>query len=322
MKTRLIVLIIACIVLASFTLGTVGAVHIINPSANEAAPADKLIGVFITREHLDLFDSEGFLKDNMDQLMNGKKFSESDSAKYQERLYATIRETGNKKEYVFENIEGISLFAPWITDQSGDYWSSSGDDAITDGQADFRSTDEGDSIHLEGTVYVSTGKNLENFYFNPVYQTSAGEVYAVTGNGMDVGEAHAPGQSMSHEIKEDRSSASGGSAVSSGTQVNITVCFMDEPSMVSILQFNSENALLSKTDCEPGSLPKALQAQPDAQYIIVETRTLSQGRPAAVTREIYQPKDGSLSAFCARDDGICVKQWCEIEWSGSSAPSV
>lgn len=324
MKTKNIIIIIACIVLAAFSLGVTGTIPLVNASENETTSSDKLIGVLITREYLDLFDIERYLTDNIDKLVNGGEISESESAKYQGRLYAAIvetghtdeetKETGGRKEYVFEGVNGICYFAPQITDQFGTYWSSGGDEAITDGYIHFNSTDEGESITLEGTIYVSTSAVAGNFYYNPVYQTADGEVYAVSGNGLFSGNNTA-GTSMSHEIKEEQSSTIGDLTTSTESKVKITICYMDEPAKVSILQFDNENKLLSQMDCDPDNLPDTLQTQTGAQYIIVETTTISREQAANITRDIYQSEDENLFIFSCRNDGICVKQWCEIDWS-------
>lgn len=225
MKTKNILMIFVCTVLAAFVLGAAGVMHLADTSAEEAVSADRLIGVLITREYLDLFDSEQFLNDNIGRLANGEKISGSDGAKYRGKLYASLvetsltndetEETAGNKEYVFEGIDGICYFAPQITAPFGTYWSSTSDDAISDGSIHFLSTDENESISLEGTVYVSSGQNAGNFYFNPVYQAPTGEVYAVSGNGMS-SENNVAGMSMSHEIKETQSSTAGDLTTSSG----------------------------------------------------------------------------------------------------------
>ena len=324
MKTKNMIIIIACIVLTAFALGATGTISLVNASESGSASSDKLIGVLITREYLDLFDSERFLNDNIDKLVKGKEISDSESSKYQGRLYAVLvdtshtnQETGEtvgRKEYVFEGVNGICYFVPQITNQFGTYWSSSGNEAISDGYIHLNSTDEGESINIEGTIYVSTSANPGNFYYNPVYQTETGEVYAVSGNGIFFDDNGTAGMSMSHEIKEEQSSIIGDLTTSSGSEIKITICYIDEPVKVSILQFDSENNLLLRMDFDPDKLPNTLQTQPGAQYIIVETTTFSQNQVANITRDIYQSGDETLFAFFCREDGICVKQWCEIDW--------
>ena len=330
MKTKNIIIIIACIVLTAFALGATGTISLVSASETGSASSDKLIGVLITREYLDLFDSEQFLTDNIDKLVKGKEISDSESAKYQGRIYASLvepeltnQETGEtvgRKEYVFEGVNGICYFVPQITDQFGTYWSSSSDEAISDGYIHLNSTDEGESITIEGTIYVSTSVNAGNFYYNPVYQTETGDVYAVSGNGIFFDDNGTAGMSMSHEIKEEQSSTIGDLTTSSGSRIKITISYIEEPVKISILQFDNENNLLSQMDCNPGKLPNTLQPQPGTQYIIVETTTFSQDQAANITRDIYQTEDETFFAFSCREDGICVKQWCEIHWSQSNTP--
>lgn len=324
MKTRNIIIIIVCIMFTAFVFGATGTIHLVSAAESEETSSDRLIGVLITQEYLDLFDSEGFFADNIDRLMSGDEISEAKSAEYEGRLYAVLADAGyvseetgeayRSKEYVFEGINGICYIAPRITDEIGTYWSSSGDEAITDGFVNFITNDEGESVALEGTIYVSTGKNSGNFYFNPVYQTQDGEVYAVSGNGISSA-GNSAGTSMSHEIKENFSSTIGDVTTTSGSAVKITICYVDKPEKVSILQFDSEGILLSRIESDLDSLPDTLQTQPGTQYIIVETLAFSREGATNTTREIYQSEDETLSAFYCRDDGICVREWCEIEWS-------
>lgn len=325
MKTKNLIMVILCIVLAAFACGATGVLRLAGVSENDNSSSDRLVGVLVTREYLDLFDSERFLNDNINSIVRGGKIIGSESAAYQGRLYATLvettdtndetEETAGRKEYVFEGVNGISCFTARLTDRSGTYWSSSGDDAVTDGHIHLNSTDEGEGVSIEGTIYISTRGNVRNFYFNPVYQTPAGDVYAVSGNGMSFDDNRAAGVSMSHEIKENRSSTVGDSTTSYGSEIRMTICCMDEPEKVSILQFGEGNELLSKTEYDPNDFPDSLQAQSGTQYIIVETATLSQEQGGDIAREIYQPEDETLSAFLGREDGICVKQECEIDWN-------
>lgn len=326
MKTKKMMFIIACLMLAAFALGATGTFRMVDASENAAPSSDRLIGFLITREYLDLFDSEQFFSDNFNALIGGGEISESESAKYQGRLYAThvetsytndeTGETDSGIEYVFEGIDGICYITPRVTDQFGTYWSLCGDNAISDGHTNFDLTDEGESVAMEGTIYVSTCGNAGNvFYFNPVYQTPTEEVYAVSGEGEHFDDNSVAGMSMSHEIKENQASTIGDSTTSSGTEVKVTICFMDEPEKVSILQFGEGNDLLSQTEYDPGDFPDTLQVQPGTQYLIVETTTLSHEQVRNTTRELYQPEDDSLFALFRRDDGICVKKECEIDWN-------
>ena len=319
MKTKNIIIIVCCIIIAAFTLGATGMIKVANDAAQEGPGSDRLIGVLITKEYLDLFDSDRFFNDNANKLMNGGEISEADSSKYQGRLYATLIETKKtietgesvtSKEYVFDGIECIRFFAPYINDELGSYWSTNIDEGITDANTHFNSSDDGEGISLKGTIYVASGDNLGNFYFNPVYQTLKGDVYAVSGDGVFLGEGSVPGGSWSQKITENRTELSGDTKTSSGAEVEVTICVMEEPTSITLLQFNSKNELLEKTDFTPGNLPEHIDALHDAQYMIVETTSTD-----GISRTLFQREDDFVYVFYCRDDGICIKHGYEVNWS-------
>jgi len=55
-----------------------------------SAGGDKLAGVFITAEYIDLFDMEGYLNDNLKSFQGGTVIAGGNTQKYQGRLYATV----------------------------------------------------------------------------------------------------------------------------------------------------------------------------------------------------------------------------------------
>ena len=321
MKTKNIMITVCCVILSAFLLGAAGILKMTNETPQESSESDRLIGVLITREYLDLFNAGRFLSDNVSRLAAGGKVSESESAKYQGRLYAspvetvhTDEETGEvlkSKEYVFSGVDGIRLFAPYIRDESGSYQSAYVDEGITDGKINFQSTDEGENVSLKGTIFVAPDSNSGQFYFNPVYQTADGEVYAVSGSGVFGADESPAGASWSTKISGTQETASGDTITSSGTEVEVTVCFMDGPAKIALLQFNGKNELLDRTEYRPGTLPEHIDALADTQYMIMETST-SEGQ----NRTLFQREDDFLYAFYCRSDGICVKQESGIGWNG------
>ena len=93
MKNKIGIIILACVLVVSFILGVTGAVTFAKdePADNtDGTSKDRLIGVFITTEHLDLFDFESYFQDNANKVMSGGEISSSDSAPYQGKLYAIL----------------------------------------------------------------------------------------------------------------------------------------------------------------------------------------------------------------------------------------
>lgn len=320
MKTKNIIVIVCCMLAATFLLGAAGVIKVTNESAQENKGPDRLIGVLITKEYLDLFDSSRYMNENINKLMKGGELNEAETAKYQGRLYAKLIDTNQNsdessvsspnKEYVFEGIDGIRFFAPYINDELGSYYSTIIDEGISDSSTHITSTDDGDSVSLKATIYIVSGGNVGNLYINPVYQSAKGEVYAISGEGIFFGNDNAPGFSWSQKISETQTETFGETKTSSGSEVEITVCDMPEPTNISLLQFDSNNLLLEKAEYRPGNLPEHMDTLPDTQYIIVETLS-----SAGLARKLFQPEDEYIYTFSCRDDGFCIKQGCEIFWS-------
>ena len=77
---------------------------------------------------------------------------------------------------------------------------------------------------------------------------------------------------------------------------------------------NKDSAILSRAEYAPGELPKTLKPEPATAYILEETYSHDASGKETVTRKLFGAEDAALSAFYARADGICVKQWVTLEW--------
>lgn len=322
MKDRKIIAVFACVMLAFFALGLADVLHMAGPTAGGEAEKDRLIGVFITREHLDLFDVEGYLNDRADRIFTGGGISAQEMEPYQGRLYATLVETPGaggetrpRQEFIFEGVDGIRYFFARYADEEGSYYGSSGEDAVSDEHTEISSTDSGDYVSLEGTVYISAASGPTVFYYNPVYQTAQGAVYAVTGSGMSYGGEVTSGMSGNWELKEEDTSTVGDKTTSAASCVKVNVCFMDTPVGTAIVQFDQENKILSRKEYPCGGLPERLTVEPGTEYLFVETRLRDSDGRESLSRELYQPDAESLYAFYCGEDGICAKQFCSIDWN-------
>ena len=328
MKNKIGIIILACVLVVSFVLGVTGAVTFAKDESADNADGeskDRLIGVFITTEYLDLFDFESYFQDNADIVLSGGEISSSDSAPYEGKLYAilvddpyTNPETGETittKEFVFDGIEGIAFFSARYTDESGmQYWGTGGDDAISDAHTGLHSTDGGDSIDMKGTIYVSTSKGSNVFYYNPVYQTATGEVYLMSGQGMSHGGELSTGMSSSHALKEEQTITIDGKNETISSNIELSTCFMDTPLSTTILQYDEDGNIVAKENYAAGNLPFKITTSSDTEYIIVETHMKSIDGKKTVARELFQQDDKSLYVFSCREDGICIKQYCSIAW--------
>ncbi|MDO4567356.1 MAG: hypothetical protein Q4B99_00190 [Clostridia bacterium] len=299
MKTKVIIIIFACVLLACFAVGATGMAQFGSSTADETG-GDRLIGVLITMAPLNTF-----------------------CAANEGRFYASLVETPPidaemsgappATEYAFTDVDGISYFCPLYADGASSYHGASSNEGISDGHTSLDYADDGNAftLSLEGTVYVASDVGRITFYYNPVYQAEEGDVYAIM---ADMGDSFANTvagllegtYTMSETIRTAKSPLS----EEATTNVALTVRFIDPPASVTVIQLDGANRVLAATEYAPGKLPDSIAAEPEAEYIIVESRSA-----AGVSRELYQPGDGVLFAFYRRDDGICVKQYCDIEWS-------
>lgn len=292
------------------------------------AQADRLIGVLITREYLDLFDMEGYLEDHAGQLAQGGELTVEESGGYQGRLYATRttetltnQENGETREmdrYVFEGVEGWAYLAPAMLDESGSRigTNSSVDDAISDTQMHVTSTDTGETLELEGTLYVSDARRNSCYYVNPVYQQADGAVYAQSGNGLVVSEeAGQEGEYCSTTLDHSTTVTVDGVTETDQVSILIRLSVLYPPQEITVFQMDGENRILDQTSYMPGTLPEVLKTVPGCAYLLVETCKQGPEGEEMVSRQLVNPEEDSFQTFAPEEDGVCVAQWTQIQWN-------
>ncbi len=295
---------------------------------------DKLIGVFVTEEHLDLFDIERYVSDNYGKMnIGGNNVIGGDTSAYENRLYAALvsrtlisEETGEPSEmleYVFEGVEGYSFFMPTITDpETGDsYRSQSSDGAISDAKVALASHGEDEDITLEGTIYYPIILNNGNFnfaaYVNPVYQSLDGSVYALAGDGISSGGNAGTGGKFTYTLDNSTTVTENGTEKTMSASISISVAAMFPPEKIVIAQLDEASAIVSRKEYEPGTLPYELSVDDGTEYIIVETHSLDENGEPLVGREMYNSADDSATGFTSfycREDGICAQKYTALNW--------
>ena len=313
MKNKIAIIILACVLVISFILGVTGVVTFAKNESNgssdgaisNSAINDRLIGVFISTEQLDLLDSESYFQNQ------GKIYAVLADDTY---TNPETGETVKSNKYVFEGIEGIAYFSAIYTDEESgvQYWKTVGDDTVSDAH-----TNIGNNIEIKGTIYVSASKGPHVFYYNPVYQTSNGEVYLASIQDMNNDGEPSAGISGNHTIKEKQTVNinTDGKSKTISSSIEVSICFMDTPIGTSVLQFDKDGNIVAKDDYVAGELPSKITTSSDTEYIIVETHTKSKDGKDTVTQELFQHDDKKLFAFSCREDGICLKQYCSIVWN-------
>lgn len=324
MKRNIIISCVLVLALA-FVFGLTG-FSLAQPGAAEPMEKDRLVGVFVTTEYLDLFDFESYLNDNIGRMAAGGNITiDGDDARYQGRLYATLKDRSMKNEetgdaittqdYVFEGVEGISYFCYTITDKNGTYSSVSGGDALSDGHTNVSTTDNGEDISLDATIYVAPTAGKSTFYMNPVYQSADGRVYAISGGGISFDGGGSEGATCSQTLGATTTVMENGETktCSISAKINISVTYPSQ--RIFVLQFDTDGMILSRDEYVPGALPETITPEQGCSYIVLETYKISPDQSETVARTLYQAGDDGLESFYCREDGICVKQRTKLNWA-------
>lgn len=277
---------------------------------------DRLVGMLVTEEALDLFDFEAYVQDHAGQLVHGGELTEADMQPYEGRLYATLTSktlysddgsTAQTREYVFEGVNGISCFAAAVpaTETETSYLATISDAALSDGQMNLSYTDAGYDIDLTATIYVSP-QSYMTFYFNPVYQTPDGQVYAVSGSCIS---SDLTSGEVSHTLEEESTLTENGASTGQRTSVKISIAAMDPPETIVLLQMDESAQVLSQETYSPEALPEEWTLDAETAYLIAETHSGSR-----VTRELLDRDAEALKTFRCREDGVCVEQYTALIW--------
>ena len=282
---------------------------------------DRLIGVVVTDEHLDLFNMEAFLDDNLDKIADGQVLEENDSAKYQDRIYATLDKHGSDEPYKwdfhFDGIEGYIFMTPTMQDgDNGPFHMMAGEDFFSDVTTHLKVTDDGEEIELVGTLFLESGKNRNNaeYYLNPVYQTEEGEIYLTGGNGYSSNVMGEEGNEMSGSISGTHNSTINGVTESYTATVEIKFITVDPPKKIRFIHMNEKHEMIDVQEFAPEEVPEEFEAAEGTAYVLMETE--KEGvEGVRREREVCEPdKEGQMTVkvFCPSEDGILIQKYVKI----------
>lgn len=283
---------------------------------------DRLVGVFLTTEYLDLFDMEAYLNDNIDKIVDGENIIVEDSAKYNERLYGTIDKHGYTEakdcehwEIRFGELEGIAFFhTEWQEEGQEPFGMLMMGDEVCDVTQYLNVSDEGESVKLTGTIYALVKKNEESigFYANPVYMTEAGEYYVVSGMGHY--QSGIIGGSYTLKLEEEAVKTENGEKEVYDGCVELTVDLShSEPKQIVLHYMDKDLNVMQSEEFMAGALPNKLNPVDGTACIIVQTKWMD----GSITRELIEPtevENTSLETFYKVNEVALGKMHTEIIW--------
>lgn len=285
------------------------------PEDGDSSKADRLVGVFITTEYLDILDAEvaleEYLKNNAGNISDGETIT-FDTNNQHNRVYATFIEEPYQDEdgeyhfsnnYEFSGLEGISLATYQIQNGEESYYTSS----VGDGICDVHMKSGGENQGISGTIWMAKNSGEVIYYMNPIYQTADGRVYLVPGSGLHI--SSDVGGRASQKIEEKATTTENGETYSYTFSAEVFIDFVEPAQTVTIIQMNENDEEIKRETFQVDSLPKQLVPGDDIAYLIVSSQSGD-----SVTRQINQPGEDQIEVFVQLDKQICIKDYIFVEW--------
>ena len=261
----------------------------------------KLVGVFVTFEHLDLeFDMEGYLNDNIDRIADGEEIviGPGEGMEYEERLWAEVGERGLS----FPGYEGLVMGQIW----QEDHWVGFSTEGFCEHKTHVDRTDTLDGITEEGTVYVPFGTEVM-LCSNPIYMTADGKYYAVRGDSFH---STIDSGSMSQSVKDEKKWTADETEFTYSAEFTTTVEGVRLADRVVVVQMSADHQELARAEYVPGEMPASITPEPGTAYLITE-----EYRGGEVTRTLCQPGDDPIQVFYQSEQIYCLPQFTEILWN-------
>lgn len=320
MKNKIICIILAIVTMVGFT-----GCQLAHEDLAQAKINDRLIGVFVSYEYIDLFDFEGYLNDNIGKLANGGEIKiDGTDNQYNDRLYATlvdeeITTTDGEKhtnyKYVFESVDGISMFSPTIIDPvTGDsYSSSSSHNGISDLKYHVNVGDNEKGIELEGTIYIASGAMSKTLFTNPVYQSNDGKVYLLSGQGFSSDNLD-EGELFTNTMEDSASITDNKITTTYTASIKLSIATINPTEKIAIYQMDSENNIITKNEYLPEKVPEEILPDKSCEYFIVESHKKTFNGEKQVERQLFSKKDDSLYYLKKGAKNVLYKTFSTILW--------
>ncbi|GAA0180491.1 hypothetical protein SH2C18_31750 [Clostridium sediminicola] len=250
--------IIACLVLISVIFS---GCQLAVEEAGSPNGEDKLVGVFVTEEHLDLYDIEAFASENSNKLIQGGEVVLD--SKYEGRVFGTIDEN-NYNDVVFEDYEGV-LFIDASYEKDGESYNRVGNsNQIT--QIHVSVDDDGKEI--EGTIFAKN-EPMILAVLNPVYQTGEGEIYLTSGSGISM-DGECGGGAMSMFLSENHTIREGNSESSESFKVKVNIESVIDAEYYVLKQMDDDDDQVITQKIYSNNIPSSIEVRDETKYMILE----------------------------------------------------
>lgn len=301
-------MLLCCLLAAALLLSGCSLARPETQSANRAE--DKMVGVLVTREHLDLFDMERYFQDNAEKIVTGGTVSEAETQKYRSALFSEWDEASQR--YVFPDVDGYVYLCTEQMGETGTYTNMQNDDVFCGGASAIHVTDDGVSYDFSATIYAENNAGTLSFYMNPIYQTEDGRVYALTGSGITFSSDEGSSASTTQTLEQTLSRTENGEKQEYAFRCAIKVQLAPRPDQVTLFWMDAENGVRRQQTYAAGTLPKALKA--DGASFLVAVQTAQDGTQSC-TLYSREEETQQLETLCGRENGLLSMQYTELDWN-------
>lgn len=278
--------------------------------AAEQQSPDRLIGVFVTKEHLDLFDFEAYFNDHANELISGGETVIENTDGYNQRIYANMENGG----CAFEGLDGI-LFASYAFDDgiSKGYRNAPGNQV--NGHVSWDETENQVTLTMNGTIYISDKIGYVQYFYNPVRQDSEGRVYLTAGTGLSSNVTEGAGMKNWHDLSDEYTITVNGESQSYRADITIGVEAIVLPEQYTFYYMDANHLELGRDVFAPEEVPQELRPLADTSYILVEESSHRQDNTERSFRSIYsRGQDEVLDIYIPGENGVCIKSNTKIVW--------
>jgi hypothetical protein len=248
--------------------------------AGNTREEDKLVGVFVTEDYIDLFDFEAYVSENSNKWMQGGEVVMD--SKYEGRVYGTIDED-NPEDVVFESYEGV-LFIDASYEKNGESYSSVGSsNQVTQVHISFND----DGKEIEGTIFAKNAPVILAV-LNPVYMTDEGEIYFTSGSGVSMGGEYGSGGSMSMFLTENHTVLVGNIESTESFKVKINIESMYDTKYYVLKQMDEHDNQVIAEKIYSHDIPSSIEVNDKTDYMMLEKIGMDQEGKPLVERQIIK----------------------------------
>ena len=263
----------------------------------------ELVGFFVTVKLTDGDDSVQIWNEEA----AGRGFFNDFSIGYKDRKLFAQRNDDASVPYEFPEGCGLSWFSY---------------DGFKNGEPSYRSNFSSPEIaqtmleyypasvshfEMEAVIYAVEGTEAV-LYFNPVYQTATGEVYALNEDQPGIGVDGQ--QTWSYSLYQAEATKKG-DLTYQNNKLELKLEYVVLPECYVIIEMDENSQPLRQAEFAPGQMPETYTPGGDAAYLILEARAGED-----TLRYAYSPaeEDRNMDTFYPGDFGLCIKGYTTIQW--------